>query len=427
MLHYLYDNTPYVFNPLTLQTVLVALGLIVLGIFAVIREQGSHVSVVYFVLTLSMGVWLFAFSWMYSAIDVHLAMWWAKAAYVGIAFIPAAVYNFSALIQSDYEKSRKHVLAVWMLSFIFSVAILTTDIQFRSLYRFTWGFYPRSGITSIPFILYFTGIMIISLRIFVRAYRSATPGSARQMRARGLLIIFSIGYLSAVDFVASFGIPWYPVGYIPVFIFIVMSARSIQHYRFMAITPAFAARQIIDTMNDALIVLDPDGFVRLVNRATCNFFSCREQDLVGKRPTAGSLAKSIGFAEQLESISRNGMVRSSEIIYEPPGGSRHILNLSISTMRNPVGEPLATVCVAGDATERKRAEEEREQLIVQLREANQKLQAMDKMKSDFISVVSHELRTPLTTIKAFVELIIMKPGMPEQQKAEAHERHQQRD
>jgi signal transduction histidine kinase len=39
------------------------------------------------------------------------------------------------------------------------------------------------------------------------------------------------------------------------------------------------------------------------------------------------------------------------------------------------------------------------------------------MKSDFISVVSHELRTPLTTIKAFVELIIMKPGMPEQRKA----------
>jgi len=64
---------------------------------------------------------------------------------------------------------------------------------------------------------------------------------------------------------------------------------------------------------------------------------------------------------------------------------------------------------------------QREQVLVklidQLREANEKLQAIDKVKSDFISVVSHELRTPLTTIKAFVELIIMKPGMPEQQKA----------
>jgi signal transduction histidine kinase len=52
----------------------------------------------------------------------------------------------------------------------------------------------------------------------------------------------------------------------------------------------------------------------------------------------------------------------------------------------------------------------------QLQEANEKLQAIDKMKTDFISVVSHELRTPLTTVKAFVELIMMKPAMPEQQR-----------
>ena len=52
-----------------------------------------------------------------------------------------------------------------------------------------------------------------------------------------------------------------------------------------------------------------------------------------------------------------------------------------------------------------------------LEEANRKLHELDKMKTDFISVVSHELRTPLTTIKAFAELIIMKPAMPQQRKA----------
>jgi signal transduction histidine kinase len=53
----------------------------------------------------------------------------------------------------------------------------------------------------------------------------------------------------------------------------------------------------------------------------------------------------------------------------------------------------------------------------QLQEANLNLQSIDKMKTDFMTVVSHELRTPLTTIKAFLELIDMKPGMPEQQRA----------
>ncbi len=47
-----------------------------------------------------------------------------------------------------------------------------------------------------------------------------------------------------------------------------------------------------------------------------------------------------------------------------------------------------------------------------LEEANRKLKETDMVKSDFISVVSHELRTPLTSIKAFTELILIKPKMP---------------
>ena len=47
----------------------------------------------------------------------------------------------------------------------------------------------------------------------------------------------------------------------------------------------------------------------------------------------------------------------------------------------------------------------------ELEEANKKLMELDRLKSDFISIVSHELRTPLTSIKAFAELILMKPNM----------------
>ena len=52
----------------------------------------------------------------------------------------------------------------------------------------------------------------------------------------------------------------------------------------------------------------------------------------------------------------------------------------------------------------------------ELQEANKKLKALDRLKSDFISIVSHELRTPLTSIKAFIELILMKPHMPQERK-----------
>lgn len=52
----------------------------------------------------------------------------------------------------------------------------------------------------------------------------------------------------------------------------------------------------------------------------------------------------------------------------------------------------------------------------EVQEAYRKLEKLDKLKSDFITIVSHEFRTPLTSIKAFVELILMKPYMDAERK-----------
>jgi signal transduction histidine kinase len=47
-----------------------------------------------------------------------------------------------------------------------------------------------------------------------------------------------------------------------------------------------------------------------------------------------------------------------------------------------------------------------------LREANERLQELDRMKDDFVSTVSHELRTPLTSIRAFAEILHDNPDTP---------------
>lgn len=55
--------------------------------------------------------------------------------------------------------------------------------------------------------------------------------------------------------------------------------------------------------------------------------------------------------------------------------------------------------------ERMRVQAELRKAFISLRQANQQLEAMNKMKSDFVATVSHEFRTTLTSIQGFSELM----------------------
>lgn len=55
---------------------------------------------------------------------------------------------------------------------------------------------------------------------------------------------------------------------------------------------------------------------------------------------------------------------------------------------------------------------ERSRLYERLKSANDKLEQINHLKNEFISMVSHELRTPLTTIKGFVSIVLNEETGP---------------
>jgi signal transduction histidine kinase len=55
---------------------------------------------------------------------------------------------------------------------------------------------------------------------------------------------------------------------------------------------------------------------------------------------------------------------------------------------------------------------ERSRLYESLKSANEKLEQINHLKNEFISMVSHELRTPLTTIKGFVSIVLNEETGP---------------
>ncbi len=206
MPYHLFDPAHYQLNLLTLQTLLVGVGIIFLGIFALFRMRRSPVSLMFFLMTLTVGEWLVAYAGVYAAQNAEAAFWWAKFGYVGIAFIPAVVSSYISSIVQDYEKAKVRLLLYWALSTIFLVLILSTDMQFSSLRHYSWGYYPRYGLSSLPFILFFFWVILESIFRLFKVYKSIEKGTPQSVAARELLVGLLVGTVASIDYLVGFGI-----------------------------------------------------------------------------------------------------------------------------------------------------------------------------------------------------------------------------
>jgi diguanylate cyclase (GGDEF)-like protein/PAS domain S-box-containing protein/putative nucleotidyltransferase with HDIG domain len=102
---------------------------------------------------------------------------------------------------------------------------------------------------------------------------------------------------------------------------------------------------ILATMNDALIVLNPGGAIRMINRAASDLLGYREEDLIGR--SASVLQPD--FSGQVREGKYESRLRSAQ-------GREVPVLLSCSMMRDQAGEPVRIVWTACDITDRKDAE-----------------------------------------------------------------------
>ncbi len=64
-----------------------------------------------------------------------------------------------------------------------------------------------------------------------------------------------------------------------------------------------------------------------------------------------------------------------------------------------------------------------EDKVRELEKANEELQRVEKMKSDFVILAGHELRTPLTVIYGYLQILLANPAIPGRVEQEGSPRH----
>jgi PAS domain S-box-containing protein len=350
----LWDLSSYTFSLYSVPTSLAGAAVLVLGFVALVRERGAPVSIAFFLLNVLAAEWLSSYSLVYSSTTEAVALWWVKAAHLGVIFIPAAVYHFTVTALRIHLEHKVAIWATWMTSALFFTAMATGDAFIGQVRRYWWGFYPDYGWLSVPFLLFFFSVMVASLRHYWIEQHKAPPGT-HKLRTRSLLVAFAVAYIGSLDYVAAFRVALYPFGYLPVLAFIVLTARAMYRYRLVDITPAFAAREILDAMADAVLVLDRDGIVRVVNPAACQLLRSTERRLLGQSIEA--LTPTISTTAGLGPMIRSGSIRGHEISIAT-AEQVTILSVSSLLMRDARDQPVAVVVIARNITGHRKAEEE---------------------------------------------------------------------
>src|SRR5215213_678972 len=386
-----WQSTPYVL-PL-LATALIA---VILAIYSW-RKRPAPGATPFFVMMLAVAEWTFGYALELSSADRATIIFWAKTEYLGIVIGPVA-----ALVLALEYTGHENWLTLRGRLLLTVVPITTVALVWTNeLHGLIWSKVSIDTSSSIALLdvsygvwfvmhtAYSYLVMIFGILLVVLAFiRSPRP-------YRGQAAVLVLSGIAPLSGNAVYLLKLNPFPHLDMtpFAFTVAGllwAWGLFHFQLLDIVPV-ARDAVIESMSDAVLVLDGHGRIVDMNPAAQQILRRSAADLIGQRAD-----QALAVRADLVERYRDTTEAQAEItsIYDP----NRFFDLRISPLYDRHARLTGRLIVLRDISDRKEIE-------AALYLAKEQAEIASKSKSTFLANMSHELRTPLTSIIGYSDLL----------------------
>jgi PAS domain S-box-containing protein len=169
----------------------------------------------------------------------------------------------------------------------------------------------------------------------------------------------------------------------------------------------FYTRSLFEANIDALMTTDPAGIITDVNRQMESLTGSTRDELIGA-PFKNYFTNPEHAEAGIRLVLNEKKVTDYELTARDRDGKETLVSYNATTFYDRDRKLQGVMAAARDITERKQHEDS-------LREASQKAERANRVKSDFLANMSHEVRTPLNAIIGMTYLALRSDPNQKQQ------------
>ncbi len=220
-------------NAISLIPLIGAIFVCALGFLAFLKNRKFALNRIFFLYSVSIGIWLFGtYKMFFACHDAAKALFWDQFVYLGVVFIPAISYHFSVIFLNS-KRQKKFVFLGYLFSFLF-LSLVKSSLFIYGLFTYKWGCHTIAQPLHNAFLLFFfISIAAAFVNIYLKIQR--TTEISEKIQARYVFVALLVLSFGSIAFLPAYKIAVFPFAYLSGLICAIILAYAVFKHHLMNI------------------------------------------------------------------------------------------------------------------------------------------------------------------------------------------------